>query len=341
MPSPFLGFINPVVETLVKLGVFRFLIRLNSESLTVLNYHRINDPDHAGFDTFKPNVSATPAEFARQMAYIKKNYNVVTCRDLESYLRGESPLPPRAAMVTFDDGYDDNFSRAFPVLVEQNVPAIIFLSTGFMEKSIPFYWDYVAYCFNKTNKTRAILPLLGDCVWNNEASKSRVMMRWIEEVKKIPESEKIELTKQIGDVLEVIPASDAFKNLYLSWDRIREMDESGLIEFGSHTVTHPILTRISPAEAQYEVEESRKRIEMEIKKPVMSLAYPNGGMADFSPEVIDAAKKAGIQIAFTLIPGASSYREVKASPFEIRRIYISRKDTFARFILKLSGLTRI
>ena len=76
--------------------------------LTVLNYHRIDNPFRAGFDTLKINVSATPDDFARQMDYVKGHYNVINCEHLVLYLRGEKDLPPHAAVITFDDGYYDN-----------------------------------------------------------------------------------------------------------------------------------------------------------------------------------------------------------------------------------------
>lgn len=332
--------VEPVVQILDKLAVFKLKRYFQPNTLTVLNYHRINNSSHMRFDTFKPNVSATPEAFARHMKYVGDNFNVITCQDLALYLRGEGTLPARAAMITFDDGYYDNYSNAFPILLNNKLPAVIFLSTEYMGRDTPFYWDYIAYCFKHTDRVQADLPLLGLCSWTDESSRDKVMMQWIEAIKKIPESEKREAFLQVKNTLEVIPPADAFSGLYLSWDQIREMSRSGLIEFGSHTLTHPILTRISPAEARHEVEESKKKIESEINKPVISLAYPNGGAADFSQDVINAVREAGIEMAFTLLPGPSSYKDVKTLPFEIRRIYISRKDTFARFILKINGLLR-
>lgn len=330
-----------VAELLIKLGVFDAARSLFPNSLTVLNYHRIDDPHRPGFDTFKPNISATPGDFACQMDYVKKKYNVVTCQELASFLRGEASLPPHAAMITFDDGYYDNLSNAFPILKERQLPAVIFLTTGFMGMDTPFYWDYVAYCFHHTQQNSAFLPLLGECSWSSERSRHSVMERWIEKVKRIPEDQKRELIQGIGKVLGVNPPEGAFSNLYLTWDQVREMSQSGLVEFGSHTVSHPILTRVTPEEAGCEIAESKKRIEQEIGKPVISLAYPNGGAADFSPEVISAAKKAGIEVGFTLLSGPTPYSAVTASPLEIRRIFIFHKDTFSRFVLKLSGSARL
>lgn len=341
MPSFLKKIASPAFGLLIKSGIFDAARALSPKVLTVLNYHRINDPDAADFDTFVPNVSATPADFALQMDYVKEKYNVISCQQLITFLRGETTLPPHAAMITFDDGYYDNLSNAFPILQERDLPAIIFLTTGFMGAKTPFYWDYVAYCFHHTKKKSANFPMVGELSWNDPASRYLAMIRWIETLKRIPDSEKQELISKAGDILEVTPPPDAFANLYLTWDQVREMSRSGIIEFGSHTVTHPILTRVDPAQARQEIEASKKRIEQEIGKPVLSIAYPNGGAADFSADVINAAKSVGIEAGFVLLPGPTRYETVKRSPLAIRRVFITHIDTFQRFILKLSTLTRL
>src|SRR5919197_5136055 len=85
-------------------GLIRAGRVLWSKSLTVVNYHRINDPERKDFDSFKPNVSATPAEFERQMDYLSNWFQVVTARDVVQWLDGQRELPPYAALITFDDG---------------------------------------------------------------------------------------------------------------------------------------------------------------------------------------------------------------------------------------------
>lgn len=333
--------INNFLTASSRVGLFDAARFFFPNVLTVLNYHRIDDPFQAGFDTLKINVSATPHDFALQMDYIKDHYNVINCEHLVSYLRGDRDLPPRAAMITFDDGYYDNFSNAYPVLKERNLPAVIFLTTGFIGSDKPFYWDYVSYCFAHTVKRQANLPLLGDCSWTDEHSRDLIMHKWIETAKKIPETQKQESISQIGNALDVVFPSQAFNKLYLNWDQVRVMSESGLIEFGSHTVNHPILTRIPVEQAAYEIQESKSKIEKETGRVVNTLAYPNGGQADFSLDVINAAKEIGIELAFSLLPGPTRYTTVKRDAFTVRRIFLAYYDSFPRFVAKISGLARL
>lgn len=332
---------NAVLNLPAQFSMYNPFRLVNPGMLTVLNYHRIENPHAPGFHTLKINVSATPDEFALQMDYLREYYHVIGCDTLVSFLRGEANLPPRAALITFDDGYYDNYSNAYPILAERELPAIIFLTTGHIGKSKAFYWDYVSYCFFYTQKKSAHLPLIGDCSWDDEASRERVLLRWIESLKRIPEAEKIEFVSRIASILEVAVSASAFENLHLNWDQVRAMSRSGLIEFGAHTVTHPILTRVPIEQAAFEICESKRRIEEETGKAVTALAYPNGGRVDFSQPVMQAARDAGIEVAFSLLPGPTRYSTVRKNALSVRRIFFSYHDTFPRFVAKLSGLARL
>ena len=322
-----------------KLGFFDVIRSLNRNTLTVLNYHRIDDPFRVGFNTFKPNVSATPTQFAKQMDYIHRKYNVVTGSEVAKWINGGPPLPPNAAVITFDDGYHDNLSKAYPVLKKYNLPAVIFLTTNYIDSSLPFYWDIVAYAFDHTPKDNADFPLLGKRRWHDSGSRKIIMDEWVERIKTLPEADKKKQIDLLPDILGASIPDDLSANLTLTWSDVRHMSENG-IEMGSHTASHPILTRVSLEDARVELEKSKSRIEAEIKSQVVSFAYPNGQDTDFNDEVIECVCQAGYQIAFTLLPGPTKYTIVKRSPFTVRRIFLSYKDSFPRFVGKLIGLSK-
>lgn len=323
-----------------RLGVFESARLLHARSLTVLNYHRIDDFDSPDFDLFRPNVSAAPETFAQQMDYLRARYNVISLERLAAWLRGEAALPPRAALITFDDGYADNLQHAFPILKARGLPAVIFLTTGFLETARPFYWDWVAYCFHHTRRQAVSLPLLGERRWNSPKQRERVMREWVETLKRLPDDQKNALIAELPALLQVDLPAARFAGLYLTWEQVRAMRREG-IEFGAHTVSHPILTRIPLEQVRRELTESRRKIEQETGQPVLALAYPNGQAGDVSPAVVEAAREAGFSLAFTLLPGPTRYQTVRRSPFTIRRIYIGNTDTLPRFAAKLSGLARL
>lgn len=323
-----------------KLGMFDLARKLSPNLLTVLNYHRIDDPFREGFDTFRSNVSATPSGFAKQMDYVSKKYNVISGAELATSIKGGRPLPAHAAIITFDDGYYDNYTNAYPILKARNLRAIIFLATDFIGSCRPFFWDLIAYCFFHTKKEQADLPHLGPQSWADESTRDMVMQHMIEAIKRIPEAEKQKLPDQLPSILGIDLPDDAFKNLMMSWSNARELSENA-IEMAAHTESHPILTRISLDEASTELLRSKRRIEEEIHKPVLSFAYPNGQPADFNAELMDRVHRAGFEIAFTLLPGPTRHATVMKSPLAIRRIFLSYRDSFPRFAAKLVGLDRI
>jgi peptidoglycan/xylan/chitin deacetylase (PgdA/CDA1 family) len=340
MPSPHSFILNTLAQGLKKFNTLNIATPLLKNTLTVLNYHRIDDPTASTFNTLKSNVSATPSEFEKQMQYVQKIFNIITCQQLADYITKHTPLPPRSAIITFDDGYLDNFSHAYPILRNLKIPAVIFLATDYIENNKPFYWDYAAYCFSQTKLTHAHFPIIGERAWANTKEKDSILHEWVEALKKIQEQEKNTAIHSIATTLKISVPTNAFQGLHLTWQQVREMHKNG-IEFGAHTASHPILTRIPLNQAQDEILNSKKKIEQQIGAPVICFAYPNGGLADFSPAIMQIISQAQIPIAFSLRPGPTSYQTAKKEPLSIRRIFLIHTDTFERFILKINGISRL
>jgi peptidoglycan/xylan/chitin deacetylase (PgdA/CDA1 family) len=327
--------VNVLLKSLLKVGVFGLMMRRNKSALTILNYHRIDDVSRPGFDTFAPNVTASPAEFARQMDHIQRHYHVISCEYLSAWLRGERELPPYPAMITFDDGYADNYTYAYPILQARNLSAVIFLTTGLIGEDKLVYWDQIAYCFYHSRRKSAELPIIGRISWMDEDQRRTAMKRFASAVKQLPDAEKPSAVEDLAGILDVHMPVDAFSGLYLTWDQVREMSKNG-IEMGSHTVEHPILTRVPLSEVEEELVRSRQKIEAEIGKPVKAFAYPNGGKSDYSSEVMRLVRQAGYEMAFTLEGGVPGWTQVRGEPFAIPRIFLGAFDTFPWFVAKLS-----
>lgn len=310
-----------------------------AKSLTVVNYHRIDDPHRKDFDSFKPNVSATPDDFNFQMDYLSKWFNVISMQDLVQWLDGQKELPSYAALITFDDGYLDNYTFAYPILRAYQFPALIFLTTEHIGTDLPFYWDMAAYCFHHTKRDQLTFPNGKIERWSNPQQLAQVEKRWIELMKTLPQAEKTVYVQRLPETLNVSIPEGFFRKLMMNWDQIREMQRGG-IEFGAHTMHHPILTRIPLDEVRAEVEGSKSRIEKELGEPALSFAYPNGQSSDLNDKIEKIVADSGIRAAFTLLNGPSSQAEVKRNPFTIRRIFISYKHSLPEYAALLSPINR-
>lgn len=322
-----------------EVGALRAGRELWRRSLTVLNYHRIDEPTRPDFDSFKPNVSATASEFERQMEYVSRWFHVISLSDLIAWLDGRQELPPYAALITFDDGYLDNYTTAFPILQKYRLPALIFLTTGHIGTDNPFYWDLAAYCFCRTRHTQLIFPDGNLVRFSTPQEREEACREWVESLKVMPENEKRVWVDRLADALDVsIPAGHS-RGLMMNWDQVREMHKHG-IDFGAHTVDHPILTRVSFEEACQQIRTSKSRVEEEVGTEVLSFAYPNGQVVDVDPRIEQAVAESGMRAAFTLLPGPTSLSEVRRNPYAIRRIFISHRHSLPLFAAQLHPLHR-
>lgn len=318
----------------------RLLASLRDEYLTVLCYHRIGEHAREGFHGFRPNFSASPERFAWQMRLVKAFFTPVSLQDIVLWQKEGRRLPRRPALVTFDDGYKDNGDVAWPIMRDLGIPGVVFVATGHVGTQKPFLWDFAAYCLEKATAGRIFVPLLGEKDLSVPSERRAATSAWVEASKRLPARERWRAAAILASALGVAPPPNAFAKLYLSWDEIRELDRQGL-EFGGHTRTHPILTRLPATEAQAEIAECQNRLTAELGRPALGFAYPNGSTQDYSEEHGEAARWAGFSIAFSLEPGPASFREIRERPMAVRRLYVGAKDNTPRFLAKLAGAARL
>ena len=321
-------------------GLIDRAIGLRRNTLTVVCYHRIGALAPVPTASFIPNISALPETFERQIDYLCKHFTPIAASELSQFIDRPHRLPPRPVLITFDDGYKDNSDFAWPILRKRGIPAVIFLTTDHIGTDRPFIWDMAAYCFHNTECAFADVPLLGPTYFRTLADRDNATETWLMRSKALPASERWPAAEAMRKSLRVVVPDAAFSGLYLSWDDVRRMASEGL-EFGGHTRTHPILSKMPLGEARAEIRGSRERIGAELGRPPLSFAYPNGSTADFDRELERAVRDAGYSIAFSLAPGPSSFAEIRRNPMAIRRIYIGFNDNMPRFAAKLTGAYRL
>jgi hypothetical protein len=167
-----------------------------------------------------------------------------------------------------------------------------------------------------------------------------VLGEWVEDLKRRPIEEREEIVESLPERAGVTVPPDAFAGVHLSWDDVREMAEQG-VEFGAHTRSHAILSRVGPGRAREEVRGSKERIQQELGRPVAAFAYPNGGRADITPAVRRIVADEGFRLAVTLFPGPARAAEVRSDPLMVRRATIHHRDRPARFAAKVLGVDRM
>ena len=292
----FLSFRMGLTQSLVKLqNIFR---PAKPNTFRILNYHRIND-----FNDLFTIDSVSALDFEKQMYYISKNYHVLSLEDIYDHIVNNRILPTQCLAITFDDGYEDNYTFAYPILGKYNLPATIFLPVDCIDSQTPLWFDKVLSAFKATSKKQFVSPL-NQMAFDIHTMEQKVYTAHIT-LKDLKKSDNKQREKFVLDVLKEldISSNEALHNTgnLLTWPRIMEMSRHN-ISFGSHTMTHPILANLPDTELEWELETSRQIIENKVEKQVLFFAYPNGKGPDYNEKVIQSVKQAGYKAAMTTAP---------------------------------------
>lgn len=284
----------------LKLAIKTILYRAHIFRLTslknkfhILTYHMITD---------KPNgfYPQTPTKlFETQIAHLVSYYKVISLDDIVWRLKNRKSLR-RCVAITFDDGFRDNYLKAYPILKKYRVPATIFLITGHIESGTPPWFIVLRHIFMKTGK-ESLNMLLGrhmvSLPMRTKQEKRAASDRVMAHLKECSDRQRLSFLENLCDVLEVHDFRE-LEGLMLQWSDINEMAENGIL-FGAHTVNHPVLSRIPLDTVERQIRESKEIIELKIGKPVTCFAYPFGEKAQYSPAIFPILAKLGFECAVT------------------------------------------
>lgn len=287
-----------------------------SPACTILRYHRVND-------NRDPFFKALPiSQFRVQMQYLARHFQFLSLDQVagtNAPLRTDRPC----VAITFDDGYRDNFIHAFPVLREMRIPATIFLTTGYIDTGHLPWYDEVRLAFKLTSQSSFSLQSLGgpNASLRTEEERLRAMeltlswLRNIDEVNRLLYLPELFRNLRVAGQL-ILPAT------MLGWNEIRQMNKAG-INFGAHTVTHPVLGTLPISRLQEEVHGSKTMLEDRLQVPVRHFAYPFGKPADLCGNAKQVVKSAGFRTAVTTISGLNLPGQ---DLLELKRVSLEESD---------------
>ena len=271
-------------------GIARKWAQRYGPRLTVVYYHQ-----------------SSKVDLRSHWLYLRRHYRIVPLEAALEELR--APSQQRASeqdrrplmAVTFDDGYLDNYEKAFPLARELQIPITIFLISGYIEKGNALWWatrllrvapagnvtfEGQPYDLRDLDERQALAEAI-DARYS-QCTSSRAREQFLTSLYKT-------LSMPSSFALKEQPAP------LVSWKQVSEMEESGWVTYGAHTVHHPNLGELTdPAVARYEVEESRLDLQQRLGHEVRTFAYPFGGTGEYGP---GAARQAGFDWALTTQSG--------------------------------------
>jgi len=325
-------------------GLFHVFTALQSRvsalsQIKILAYHRVNNEQ-----PYSPGLTVSVSNFTEQIKFLKR-HNIVPLNEAVEMLRSGNKTPLNAIVITFDDGYRDNYSNAFPVLRRFNIPATIFLSVTNVNMHEDFWVDWVIKAVECNSKEVMDLTRLGLAKYRarNLREKEKTIQDILSRIKKLDRESAQRLIDYLRSEFLQFPSKIMYSEgpKILSWEEIKEMRKHN-ISFGSHSMNHVILTKLPLHEAAYQINKSKRVIEEKLGEEIHSFAYPNGSAEDFNREIVNLIEDSGYSCACTLIPGSN---KTNADIYALRRYCVTEGmstgffGTFSPplFALELSG----
>ena len=299
----------------------------HGQRLSILIYHQVL-PER---DPLRPDAPDI-ASFDWQMDLLARHTDVLSLPEAVQRLKA-GKLPPRATVVTFDDGYADNHDHALPILKKHGIPATFFIATGYLNGGCMFN-DAITEAIRDARQDTLDLTELG-----LGTHSLRTLNERAEAVATIVRATKF-LPPEVrrSTVREVVSAAGSRPptQLMMTDNQVRALQEAGMT-IGAHTVTHPILQRVDDDTAWREISESRAHLTELCDRPVEFFAYPNGKPGqDYQFRDRDLVQKAGFRAAVCTsggvsIPGHDPYQLARFTPWD---------QTAPRFLARLFLNTR-
>ena len=277
-------------------------------------------------------MSVRRETFDAQMAYVSQHYTMVSLTELARRVSDRQPLDDRLCAVTFDDGWRDNYTHAFPILKKYKVPCTIFLATNFIDGG-DWFWEerlkYVlAHIMQRQREKRVAasdLVVLGDVLARLDLSAivDMSLPRFRQFLTALVTTMRARAVEDRDGVMSALEGLLQLESLreprrFMNWDEIREMEAAG-VDFGAHTVSHVNLERSDAAAAEGEIRGSKVRTEQGLSHAAPVFAYPFGKNTSAVRELV---ARAGFRGAFTVVPGLVNR---DSDPMQLNRIDINQR----------------
>jgi peptidoglycan/xylan/chitin deacetylase (PgdA/CDA1 family) len=309
--------------------------------VVLLMYHRVLTEKDLERYYVQPGMYVRNDVFEQQMSYLRNNFRILPLSYLvDMWKDGVWDDSQRYCVITFDDGWLDNYRHAYPILLKYNIPATIFLPTSLIDTNHWFWPDSLGYivrkCFSCPEE-KSISLLYEKWPWMKSNKVKNIddkIDSIIESVKAWPDEEINRLIENITDMTDVTFPDE---RMLLNWQEVEEMSKSN-ISFGSHSASHAILTKLSIEKVRIEMQASLKTLREKNINHLPIFCYPNG---NYTEEIAELAKSAGYSAAVTTRFGVENSAPQKM--FELKRIGIHNdiSNTAPLFTFHLSGLNNM
>jgi peptidoglycan/xylan/chitin deacetylase (PgdA/CDA1 family) len=317
------GFILPLA---LNFKTDKYLLKKSRKSCCIINFHGVRKNGTIPFNNRHMPVS----DFEKMLVYLKKNYTIVPLSEIFEIHRSKRPLKRKTIALTFDDGYENNFDIAFPLLKKHNIPATFYLISKGLNSKNYLVWPDALDLVKKHHK--------------EDIQIDNVIFRYPSFVNSEMGLDLFSYLKSLGDQAEYL-TNELLHRYHYHIDEIKKIPEllllvnaeklsrfinEPLLELGSHSHTHFNMEYLSKEKALEELVNSKRIIENLTGRPVISLAFPDGS---YSPETVELAVSTGYSDISAV---EYKHNENNLNPNLLSRFTISNSTTYESNAIRLA-----
>jgi peptidoglycan/xylan/chitin deacetylase (PgdA/CDA1 family) len=282
-------------KALLGSGLLRLAASFQGRGAAILMYHSVLEEPSDQADSLG-GIIHSRAVFRRQMELLAREFHPVGMDELAILLRREQKIPERCVVVTFDDGYRDNFENAMPILDQFGIRATFYVTVNCIEKGQLPWPSRVRFALRNTESKAWTDPAGMPWPLETEAGRDRAFAKACEYCCRLAGAAQERLVAGIEAELEMsIPPGST--RLVMNWDELRKLTERGHM-VGSHTLSHPNVAQIPLADVRIELEQSRSCLEKQLNRTVSHFSYPCPALSPhWNEQTTEECRRAGYETA--------------------------------------------
>jgi len=328
--------LRPLLYSATRTKVFWPLLRARA---TIFMLHRFSAPG-IGVKGHEPQTLRSALATLRS-----QRFKILPLQVLMSDLAAGITHSRPVVAFTIDDGYLDHATVAAPVFAEFDCPVTTFVTTGFLDGQLWFWWDQIEYVLENSSRDSVEVELPGGSLrygLRTQSERAVALQHFTSTCKKLADTEKRDAITRLAWSAEVdIPARAPQRYAPMTWTDLRRC-ENMTMTFGPHTVTHPILARTSDSQSRFEIAESWNRLRTEARHPVPVWCYPNGQDGDFGEREMKTLSDLGFLGAVTGSVGYAAIEDVQRAPFDRFKVpRFAYPDSLEDLLLLAGGAERM
>jgi peptidoglycan/xylan/chitin deacetylase (PgdA/CDA1 family) len=308
----------------------------------VVNYHGVIPSDYNAREPFLDGNLVQPAVFRQQLQFLKAHYNIIRPEDFRALIEHGEPLPPRAVLLTCDDGLLNTLTDMLPVLQSEGLSCLFFVLAASCGNQPGMLWyDELYQLMRNRSLAGSDLQLPAESGTNQTQTNSSAetfQSRWWSTVRSASRlnaalrAEWMQRVRSHCGPLQAIRSERRWRLLKVC--ELRQLAQAGMT-IGAHTLSHPVLSLCIDDEALSEIQQSKLDLEHALGQPVWAFAYPFGNSATMGERELRSAQTAGFSCAFVNV---ERWDGEFYNPFALSRIHVNCDMTLPEFAAHLSGL---